>query len=421
MNISFFLKPKIEVSYLFDDCPVRQALDDMMKSGFTAIPVIDHNGRYIGTIGEGDFLRLLLRKTPEQLEKMTVGEVERRVRHRSVSIDAKMEDMVDLVTAQNFVPVADGRGMFIGIVTRHDVIKHLRDTCEGGKKLTEGEHNGKIRRRRRRVCRGGAAFAAADGPPAVFCRRRGRSGGSFGGGGFHGGFGGFRTGPVIIHNSRRYYGGGGRAAERRRTRYDGAGRRDRRAAVYRCSAGLRAVIPSGGGVAKSTVEREKLPASAVQETGYYTDEGGWFGNANRLEAGMKQFYRETGVQPYLYLLPNGAVTSVSELTEKAEELYPQLFQDEGHFLLVFCDDGHGSYNCGYTAGSMAKSVMDDEAVGILADYLDRYYSDYSISEEEIFSNAFAKTGERIMTVTRSPVVPVAVCARRGGRGGFWCS
>ena len=64
---------------------------------------------------------------------MTVGEVERRVRHRSVSIDAKMEDMVDLVTAQNFVPVADGRGMFIGIVTRHDVIKHLRDTCRAEK------------------------------------------------------------------------------------------------------------------------------------------------------------------------------------------------------------------------------------------------------------------------------------------------
>ena len=50
-----------------------------------------------------------------------------------MSIDAKMEDMVDLVTAQNFVPVADGRGMFIGIVTRHDVIKHLRDTCRAEK------------------------------------------------------------------------------------------------------------------------------------------------------------------------------------------------------------------------------------------------------------------------------------------------
>lgn len=30
MNISFFLTPKAQVSYLFEDCSVRQALDDMM-------------------------------------------------------------------------------------------------------------------------------------------------------------------------------------------------------------------------------------------------------------------------------------------------------------------------------------------------------------------------------------------------------
>ena len=52
--------------------------------------------------------------------------------------------------------------------------------------------------------------------------------------------------------------------------------------------------------------------------------------------------------------------------------------------------------------------MDNEAVSILADYLDRYYNDSSVSEEEIFSNAFAKTAKRIMTTTKSPVVPVAV-------------
>ena len=54
MNISFFLKPKAEVSYLTEDCLVRQALYDMMQSGFTAVPVIDPKGRYIGTITEGD-------------------------------------------------------------------------------------------------------------------------------------------------------------------------------------------------------------------------------------------------------------------------------------------------------------------------------------------------------------------------------
>ena len=115
------------------------------------------------------------------------------------------------------------------------------------------------------------------------------------------------------------------------------------------------------------------------------------------------------MQPYVYILPNGESTSVPDLKSRAEALYPQLFTDEAHFLLVFCDDGRGGYNCGYTVGSQAKTVMDNEAVSILADYLDRYYNDSSVSEEEIFSNAFAKTADRIMTVTRSPVVPVAVC------------
>nr|WP_308505319.1 CBS domain-containing protein [uncultured Agathobaculum sp.] len=133
MNISFFLKPKVDVSYLADDCPVRQALDDMMKSGFTAVPVISPKGKYVGTITEGDFLRLLLYHTPEQLDRMTVGQVERRVRHRSVTIDARMEDMVDLVAVQNFVPVTDGRGMFCGIITRSDVINQLRASCTKGK------------------------------------------------------------------------------------------------------------------------------------------------------------------------------------------------------------------------------------------------------------------------------------------------
>ncbi len=165
-----------------------------------------------------------------------------------------------------------------------------------------------------------------------------------------------------------------------------------------------------GGIEKSTVEREKLPASAVQETGYYTDEdGAWIHNPSKLERGLREFYKETGVQPYVYILPNGTTASGDELFSRAESLYGQLFRDNGHFLLVFCDDGNGSYNCGYYYGSQARTVMDDEAISILAAYLNKYYNDYSISEEEIFSNAFEETGARIMTVTKSPVVPIAIC------------
>ena len=132
MNISFFLKPKVEVSYLTESCPVQKAIDDMLHSGFTAIPVVDAKGKYAGTITEGDFLRLVLHYPKETLEQLTDGQlfegflrVELRVHHRSVSIDARMEDMVDLVTAQNFVPVVDGRGIFCGIVTRRYVITYL--------------------------------------------------------------------------------------------------------------------------------------------------------------------------------------------------------------------------------------------------------------------------------------------------------
>lgn len=239
----------------------------------------------------------------------------------------------------------------------------------------------------------------------------GRSGGSRGG--YRSGFGGFRTGPIFINNSRRYYGGGGSSG-------GGGGNNSGGMTVLVVLialfllAGVMFVtnggFSSGGSIARSTVEREKLPASAVQETAYYTDaDGSWIRSPSTLERGMRAFYEETGVQPYLYILPNGESTSISELTQWAETLYEELFDDEGHFLLVFCDDGYGSFNCGYTVGAQAKTVMDDEAIGILANYIDRYYSDMSISEEEIFSNAFADTGERIMTVTRSPIVPVAVC------------
>ena len=38
-----------------------------------------------------------------------------------------MEDLLELVLSQNFVPVVDDFGRFIGIITRKDVIKYFYD------------------------------------------------------------------------------------------------------------------------------------------------------------------------------------------------------------------------------------------------------------------------------------------------------
>lgn len=42
-----------------------------------------------------------------------------------MGIDYEMEDLIDLSIAQNFVPIVDSDGVFIGIVTRKDIINHL--------------------------------------------------------------------------------------------------------------------------------------------------------------------------------------------------------------------------------------------------------------------------------------------------------
>ena len=141
------------------------------------------------------------------------------------------------------------------------------------------------------------------------------------------------------------------------------------------------------------------PAGVTSETGYYIDaDGGWIHNPELLGRGLRYFEQMTGVQPYLYILPNGAATSTSDLQSRAEKLYGELFPDDWDFIFVCCDDGEGSLNFGYAVGSQANAIMDSEAISILVDCLGRYYNDLSLSEEEIFSNVFIKVAEYIVRV-----------------------
>ena len=123
MNILFFLKPKGELAYLYDDSALRQGLEKLERSGFTAIPVINRNGEYIGTITEGDMLWTLKNKFSLDLraaEDVSIQTVRRRA--RPISIDSNIEDLFSKAMNQNFVPVIDDKQIFIGIVTRKDIM-----------------------------------------------------------------------------------------------------------------------------------------------------------------------------------------------------------------------------------------------------------------------------------------------------------
>lgn len=129
MNILFFLTPKNAVSYVYDTDTTHCALRSVRHSGFTSIPVITKSGKYVGAITEGDFLWSYIdihkEITTENIPLTTpVSQLKRRFQYKAVNINADISDLLKLVYAQNFVPVVDDRGIFIGIVTRQDVIKH---------------------------------------------------------------------------------------------------------------------------------------------------------------------------------------------------------------------------------------------------------------------------------------------------------
>ena len=63
MNIAFFLTPKSEVAYEYTDATMRQVIERMEHHGYTAIPLIDKTGKYVGTLTEGDLLWTLKKKS----------------------------------------------------------------------------------------------------------------------------------------------------------------------------------------------------------------------------------------------------------------------------------------------------------------------------------------------------------------------
>lgn len=130
MNVLFFLTPKSEVAHLQDEWTLRQAIEKLERSGYTAIPMIDGQGHYLGTVTEGDILWTLKKRYDMNLkaaENVSVLTVDRRVDFRPVSINATMEDLIQMAMNQNFVPVIDDNRIFIGIVTRKDIIRFCYD------------------------------------------------------------------------------------------------------------------------------------------------------------------------------------------------------------------------------------------------------------------------------------------------------
>lgn len=127
MNITFFLIPKIKVEFLFEDFSLRQAIEKMEYHRYSVVPVLSKDGKYLYSLSEGDILYAMTKNKLkfEDLTKIRLESIKRDRDVKPVSINSSMDDLVKLIVDQNFVPVVDDRGVFIGIITRKAVINYL--------------------------------------------------------------------------------------------------------------------------------------------------------------------------------------------------------------------------------------------------------------------------------------------------------
>jgi len=128
VNILAFVKPKNDVVFVYDDDTVKDALVKLENHRFTSIPVLNKDGNYIGTLTEGDLLwniKNIVNFSMKQAEKMSIKELKRFRDYEIIEITANMSELINKATTENFVPVVDQHGLFIGIVTRKEIIKYF--------------------------------------------------------------------------------------------------------------------------------------------------------------------------------------------------------------------------------------------------------------------------------------------------------
>ena len=114
---------------IFEDETLRQTVEKMEHRKFSCIPILNKEGQYTGTISEGDLLwgiKLLNINSTDlkEMENVSIMAIPRRATYKPVHADADMEDLLDRAINQNYVPVVDDKGSFIGIITRKEIIKY---------------------------------------------------------------------------------------------------------------------------------------------------------------------------------------------------------------------------------------------------------------------------------------------------------
>lgn len=130
INIAQIMLPKVSTVHICENATVRQGMEVFQRYGYTAIPVVNEDGKYLGSVTEGDFWRHMCRigtTEKKEQEHYHIRDIFRPDFCEALPIEADAKAVVDVALKQNFIPIVDGRGYLSGMVTRQILIKYLAD------------------------------------------------------------------------------------------------------------------------------------------------------------------------------------------------------------------------------------------------------------------------------------------------------
>ncbi|HLS09540.1 cyclic-di-AMP-binding protein CbpB [Lentibacillus sp.] len=120
--------PSEKVAHVQVNNPLEHALLILVKSGYSAVPVVDSSYKLVGTIGKTPILNKVIgleRFEMEQLSAMQVHEAMNTDIPRLSTSDTFMEGLKAVINYP-FVCVADEDGYFDGILTRRVILKQFK-------------------------------------------------------------------------------------------------------------------------------------------------------------------------------------------------------------------------------------------------------------------------------------------------------
>ncbi|MFC4024257.1 cyclic-di-AMP-binding protein CbpB [Oceanobacillus longus] len=120
--------PSEKVAHVQLNNPLEHALLVLVKSGYSAVPVLDASYKFVGVIGKTVILNQILGLENFEIEKLSEMKVKEVMDRNTPTLTREntLLDGLNAVIDHTFICLIDDEGFFDGILTRRAILKEIK-------------------------------------------------------------------------------------------------------------------------------------------------------------------------------------------------------------------------------------------------------------------------------------------------------